>query len=279
MTAVDSLHRRTRNDLAALGVRPRRSLGQSFLVAPQVADRIVASAAVAGRAVVEIGPGTGVLSERLAAVAAELFLVEIDRRLAARLTERFAAASHVHVLVADALEVDYERLLAGRGRAVVVANLPYGVGTRILIRLMEAPRAIERMVVMLQREVATRLVARPGSKAYGALTVWTALHARTETLFRVPPAAFLPRPKVDSAVVSVILDDASRAAIARPERFRALVRAAFGQRRKMLRSSLAGLVEGGEFERAGIDPRRRGETLSLEEFAALADGRRAAGTR
>jgi 16S rRNA (adenine1518-N6/adenine1519-N6)-dimethyltransferase len=273
MTAVDSQHRRTREELAALGLRPRRGLGQNFLVAPRVAERIVASAGVAGRVVVEIGPGMGALSEKLARVAAELFLVEIDHRLAVRLSEGFAGAEHVHVVTADALAVDYGRLLAGRDRAVVVANLPYSVGSQILLRLIEAHRSIERLVLMLQREVAERLVARPGSKAYGTLTIWTSLYGRSRQLFRVAPASFVPRPKVESAVVSITLDTAPRVAIAHAERFRELVRGSFGQRRKMLRSSLAGLASAADFERAGIDPRRRGETLSLEEFAALADGR------
>jgi 16S rRNA (adenine1518-N6/adenine1519-N6)-dimethyltransferase len=270
---VDTLHHRTRGELAALGVRPRRGLGQNFLVAPRVAERIVASAAVAGRVVVEIGPGTGTLSELLARVAAELFLVEIDRRLAVGLADRFAGAAHVHVVTADALAVDYGQLLAGRGRAVVVANLPYSVGSQILLRLIEAHGRIERLVLMLQREVAERVVAEPGSKAYGALTVWISQHGRSEMLFRVAPGSFVPRPRVESAVVSIALDAAPRVAVARPDRLRALVRAAFGQRRKMLRSSLAGLASAVDFERAGIDPRRRGETLSIEEFAALADGR------
>lgn len=270
---MDSLRRRTREELATLGLRPRRGLGQNFLVAPHVAEHIVTAAAVAGRVVVEIGPGVGALSELLARVASELFLVEIDRRMAERLAERFAGTAHVHVVTGDALEVDYGELLVGHDRAVVVANLPYSIGSQILLRLIEVRRPIERLVLMLQREVAERLVARPGTKAYGVLTVWTSLYGRSELLFRVAPGSFVPRPRVESAVVSITLDPTPRLAIARPDRLRALVRAAFGQRRKMLRSSLAGLANAVDFERAGIDPRRRGETLSVEEFAALADGR------
>ncbi|MBI2963995.1 MAG: 16S rRNA (adenine(1518)-N(6)/adenine(1519)-N(6))-dimethyltransferase RsmA [Deltaproteobacteria bacterium] len=271
MAAAESLHRRTREGLAALGVRPRRRLGQSFLVDPRVVARIVAEANVAGRTVVEIGPGLGALSEALAEGAARLDLVEIETRLAERLREQFRGRPQVRVLAADALRVDYEALVGAGPRALVVANLPYSVGSQILLRLIEARAGFERLVVMLQREVAERLVARPGSKAYGTITLWTALYGRAELLFRVSPAAFVPRPKIESAVVSIALDVEPRVALADEQHFRTVVRAAFAQRRKMLRAALARLATPGEIEAAGIDPRRRGETLSIEEFARLSN--------
>ena len=271
MPDAASLHRRTRDTLGRLGVRPRRSLGQNFLVASPVVERIVAAARATGRVVVEIGPGIGALSDALAAIAGELFLVEIDARMAERLQERFATVTNVHVVAADALAVDYSKLLAGRGRAVAVGNLPYSVGSQILLRLIEASASFERLLLMLQREVAERLIAKPGTKAYGVLTLWTALRGEAEIVLRVSRGSFVPRPKVESAVVSVTLHTAPRVSIDDEERFRAVVRAAFGQRRKTLRAALAKIARAADIERAGIDPGRRGETLSLAEFARLAN--------
>ena len=271
MPDAESLHRRTRDTLGRLGVRPRRSLGQNFLVASPVVERIVAAARATGRVVVEIGPGIGALSDALAAIAGELFLVEIDARMAERLQERFATVANVHVVAADALAVDYSKLLAGRGRAVAVGNLPYSVGSQILLRLIEASASFERLLLMLQREVAERLIAKPGTKAYGVLTLWTALYGEAEIVLRVSRGSFVPRPKVESAVVSVTLHTAPRVSIDDEERFRAVVRAAFGQRRKTLRAALAKIARAADIERAGIDPGRRGETLSLAEFANLAN--------
>ena len=271
MPDAGSLHRRTRDALGRIGVRPQRSLGQNFLVSSPVVERIVVAARATGRVVVEIGPGIGALSDALAAIADELFLVEIDARMAERLAERFAAAPNVHVVAADALAVDYSKLLVGRRRAVAVGNLPYSVGSQILLRLIESRASFERLVLMLQREVAERLIAKPGTKAYGVLTLWTALYGEAEIVLRVSRGSFVPRPKVESAVVSVKLHTAPRVSIDDEKRFRAVVRAAFGQRRKTLRAALAKIARTADIERAGIDPRRRGETLSLAEFANLAN--------
>jgi 16S rRNA (adenine1518-N6/adenine1519-N6)-dimethyltransferase len=271
MSEAESLHRRTRETLGRLGVRPRRRLGQNFLIAAPVVERIVSAARATGRVVVEIGPGIGALSDALAAIADELFLIEIDARMAQRLAARFAAAPNVHVIAADALAVDYSKLLAGRRRAVAVGNLPYSVASQILLRLIESRASFERLVLMLQREVAERLIAKPGTKAYGALTLRTALHGEAEIVLRVSRGSFVPRPKVESAIVSVTLQTAPRVSIDDEERFGAVVRAAFGQRRKMLRGALAKIARSADIERAGIDPGRRGETLSLDEFARLAN--------
>jgi len=267
---TESLHRKTRRVLAEMDVRPSRALGQNFLVAPHVVERIVAAAGVENRTVVEIGPGIGTMSEALAPVASKLFLVEVDRRMAEALRGRFADRPRVQVVPADALEVDYEAMLAGSKPAIVVANLPYSVGSQILLRLLDHRACFDRLVLMLQREVAERLAAKPGTKAYGLLTVWTALYGSARVVFRVPAGAFVPRPKVESAVVSIDLQTAPRADVVDERWFREVVRAAFAQRRKTLRAALAKLGTAEAIERAGIDPRRRGETLSLEEFAGLA---------
>jgi 16S rRNA (adenine1518-N6/adenine1519-N6)-dimethyltransferase len=272
-----SLQRATRQALDRLGVRPRRRLGQSFLVAPAVVARIADVADVRGKAVVEVGPGLGALSDALAPLASRLWLVEIDPRLCDRLRECYAAAAHVRVVHADALDVDFDDLLGDAAGAVAVGNLPYSVGSQILLRLLEARRVFARLVLMLQREVAERIVAPPGSRSYGTLSVWTALYGEARIALRVPPGAFLPRPKVESAIVTIELRSQPRAPIADPARFRAVVRAAFGQRRKTLRGALSGIATASQIEAAGIDPTRRGETLSLDEFAAIAN--RLAGAR
>ena len=274
MAAAESLHRRTRDTLARLGVRPRRRLGQNFLVASPVVERIVAAADVGGRTVVEIGAGVGALTDALAGVARELVLVEIDPRMAQRLRERYAARPGVRVHTADALEVDFETLLEGRERAIAIGNLPYSVGTAILARLLEAPARFARLVLMLQLEVAQRLVATPGTKAYGLLTVLSALYGEARIVLRVSPGAFVPRPKVDSAVVAIEVATAPRAHVLDEGWFRQIVRRSFGQRRKTLRAALAPVAATADIERAGIDPRRRGETLSLEEFARLSNALR-----
>ena len=271
MPAAPSLRRTTREALERLGVRPRRRLGQSFLVAPAVVQRIVEVADVRGKRVVEIGPGLGTLSDALAAVASEIALVEIDPRMADGLRERYAAAAHVRVVDADALDVDFADLLGGSQDAVAVGNLPYSAGTQILLRLLEARRFFTRLVLMLQREVAERIVAGPGTKAYGTLSVWTALYGEARIALRVPSGAFLPRPKVESAVVTIALRGEPRVHIADEEQFRDVVRGAFGQRRKTLRGALARMATADQIEAAGIDPKRRGETLTLGEFAAIAN--------
>jgi len=272
-----SLRGRTGDALRELDLRPRRHLGQSFLVDARIAERIVNEAGVVGESVLEIGPGLGALTDLLAERASRLALVEIDRSLADRLQSRFAGSARVHVVHADALTVDFDACSLGSGRAVVVANLPYRVGSQILLRLFDERRRFSRLVLMLQREVAARLTASPATRDYGLLSLWTALYAEARAVFRVSPAAFVPRPKVESAVVSLRLLDEPRVPAAQIERLRVIARAAFSQRRKTLRRALAGTVAAAAFERAGIDPQRRGETLSLEEFARLAAASGSAG--
>ena len=263
--------RSARETLGDLGLRPRRRWGQNFLVDLRVADRIVAAAEAAGREVLEIGPGLGALSDRLAAQAKALVLVEIDRTMSTRLRERFAEQGHVRVVEGDALEIDLAALFPENERAVVVANLPYSVASQILIRLLDERRRFSHLVLMLQREVAERLVARPGTRSYGVLSIWTALYASPAVLFHVSAGAFHPRPKVESTVVRLSLQDEPRVTIRDEEIFRAIVRASFGQRRKTLRHAVSAWPVEGALEYAGIDPRRRGETLDLEEFARLAN--------
>lgn len=249
----------------------RRALGQHFLIDADVSARAVAVADLArGSRVLEIGPGRGALTRALLAAGAKVVAVEIDAELAARLAA--AAQPELEIVPGDFLRLDLERLPAEP--LTVVSNLPYSTGTAMLARLLEHPRRFPRLVVMLQKEVADRLCAEPGSRDYAALTVLTALYALPRLAFMVPPQAFAPPPKVESAVVRLDVAIEPRAAVGDPRVFRRIVRTAFAQRRKTLRNSLrAGFGEASATEwlaQAGIDGGRRAETLSLAEFATLA---------
>ncbi len=258
-----------------------RALGQHFLRDRAVVDRILELVRPTARdLVVEIGPGRGALTDALAARAGRLLALEIDAALAATLQERFAGAGSVEIRQADARLFDYAGLRAvapdPAGRVLVVGNLPYSVGKPILAALVESGGAIDEMALMLQKEVAERVAAQPGSKTYGALSVLTQVSAAVRLAFSVPPGAFSPPPQVDSAVLYLRLLREPPVPVADPARFGAVVRAAFSQRRKSLANALAaGLAVSAESARrqtaaAGIDPGRRAETLSLAEFARLA---------
>lgn len=240
----------------------------------RVVQRIIAAAEVKpDETVLEIGPGLGALTRELVHRAAKLYLVEIDPELARRLQEEFANQEHVRVIAADFLSLDLSASFPEE-KIKVVANLPYNVATPILFRLLEERRRFPEAIVMLQKEVAERLSARPGSKAYGALSVLVQLYARVERKFTVAPGSFSPPPQVESQVVFLTLQEVQRVPLEDEEAFRRVVRAAFGQRRKTLRNALRGLLVNlaqDPFLEAGIDPSRRGETLGLEEFAALAN--------
>jgi len=269
------VRREARDALAAAGLRPQKRWGQHFLCDPAVARRIVDAAELRpGAAVLEIGPGLGALTDELAARAARLYLVEIDRGLAARLVERHAARPHVRVLVGDVLALPLETMLEDDD-ITVVANLPYNVATPVLFRLLALRSRVRRAVVMLQREVAARLAAPAGADARGALSVMMQTWAEVRVAFGVSRRSFLPRPRVDSAVAVLRFTATPRVPLRDPTTYEAVVRAAFGQRRKMLRNALAALaaargVDGAAlFERAGVDSRARAETLSLDDFARL----------
>jgi len=252
----------------------RRALGQHFLRDSSIAQAIVDLVAPTERdLVVEIGPGDGALTSLLVGRAGRVIALEIDRPLAAALRARLPA---VEILDADARSWDYAALAAPEGgRVLVLGNLPYSVGKPILMALIEARAAIHEMALMLQREVAERVAAPPGGKTYGSLSIFSQLHCDVRVAFRVPPGAFRPPPKVDSAVLHLRVLREPRVALADPRRFEHVVRAAFAQRRKMLANALgAGLglpldVVRRAAAAGGVDPTRRAETLTLSEFAAL----------
>lgn len=257
--------------------RPLKSLGQNFLVDNNIIDKIIRSADIRPEDnVLEIGPGRGALTVHLARTAGRLVLIEYDHALAAALKERYAGNPRVTVIDADILAVDLTAVLEGGGTGwKVVANLPYNISTAVLFRLLEVRERLARMILMLQKEVGDRLVAEPDCADYGVTTVLLGLWFDMRREFIVPPGCFHPRPKVDSAVLRFVPLAGPRVPVGDEDVFRRVVKGAFAMRRKTLVNCLkAAELAGAEALQAvlagcGIDGKRRGETLSLDEFAAL----------
>ena len=251
----------------------RKRFGQHFLHDPQVIARIVAAIEPRrGDRVLEIGPGRGALTAPLFDRLGALTAIEIDRDLARDLAARFGPA--LELINTDVLEVDIAALRGAGEQLRVVGNLPYNISTPLLFHLLEQRTAIRDMHFMLQKEVVDRMVAPPGSKTYGRLTVMLAPWVRIERLLTVGPGAFAPPPKVSSAVVRITPLAMPAFDIGSTASFDRVVRAAFAQRRKTLRNALKGTVAAGVLEQLGIDPRARAEELPAAQYAALA---RAAG--
>ena len=251
----------------------RKRFGQHFLHDPQVIARIVAALELRkGDRVLEIGPGRGALTAPLLDRLGSLTAIEIDRDLARDLAARFGPA--LELINADVLDVDIAALRDVGEPLRLVGNLPYNISTPLLFRLLEQRAAIRDMHFMLQKEVVDRMVAPPGSKTYGRLTVMLAPWVRLERLLTVGPGAFAPPPKVSSAVVRITPLAMPAFDIGSAASFDRVVRAAFAQRRKTLRNALKGTVAAGVLEQLGIDPRARAEELPAAQYAALA---RAAG--
>ncbi len=259
------------------GRRPLKSLGQNFLVDRNIVERIVRGAALEpDDQVLEVGPGRGALTAHLSERVARLLLVEYDHALADELSARYRENQRVRVVDGDILAVNLEALLEdGDRRWKVVANLPYNISTQVLFRFLELRSRLSRMLLMLQKEVGDRLTALPDCSDYGVTTVILGLWFDIRREFVVPPGCFHPRPRVDSVVLSFTPLDAPRAQVGDEEIFRRVVKCAFATRRKTLFNCLKrgelvapdGVAE--LLESCGIDGRRRGETLSLEEFARL----------
>jgi len=261
------------------GLRPKKSLGQNFLADPNSARRIARLAAVGdGDAVLEIGPGLGSLTAALLERGARVRAVEIDERLASALVELLGPEEGgvVDVRVADALATPLDALLAdapGGSRWICVSNLPYNVAVPVVVRLLEEAPAVDRIVVLVQREVGERLAAEPGDEQYGAVSVKVAYYAEASVLGVVPPTVFVPQPKVDSVVVGMTRRGAPPVDVPSVDDLFMLVRSGFGQRRKMLRRSLApvlGTRTEAVLSAAGVAPTARAETLGLEQWAAVA---------
>ena len=262
----------TRRQVAALlerhGLRPNTSLGQHFLVDPNITRRIVELVGPPSHPVLEIGVGTATLSAELVAAGHRLLGYEVDARLRPLIEEVLGDDRRAEVRFEDVMRVDLNGVLGGE-RWVMVSNLPYEVGTTLVLDGLREVPALERFVVMVQREVAERMVAGPGESAYGLPSVVVALHASARIALRVPPQVFLPAPRVGSAVV--VLDRLPIPANA--DGALRLAAAGFGQRRKMLRQSLAGVLDtpSVELEAAGIDPRARAEQVAPTGWLRLAE--------
>lgn len=254
--------------LEAHGIRPKRHLGQNFLGDPNLVERIVRTANLTtGDRVLEVGAGTGTLTKALARTGATVVAYEIDGQLAPVLAEVLQGLE-VEVRHQDVSRVDLAEAL-DPGPWTLVANLPYNVGTPLILSVLRSVPAVEKLVVMVQKEVADRLVAAPGSKVYGVPSVITSLNADARIAFTVPPQVFFPVPEVESAVVTMTrrpAPDCSEAAIE-------LAGVAFQQRRKMLRRSLETVLEdpAATLTAAGIDPTARPEDLGAPDFLRLAE--------
>ena len=251
--------------------RPRKRFGQHFLHDRGIVQHILdAFDPQPDETPVEIGPGPGALTRPLLERCARLHVVELDRDLAAQLRTGFAPERLV-VHEADALKFDFGALTKPGGKIRLIGNLPYNISTPLLFHLLDQERYIHDMLFMLQKEVVDRMAAPPGGKDYGRLSVMIQWRLRVEKLFNVRPGAFTPPPKVDSSVVRLTPHAAPPIQVRDADAFARVVKAAFAQRRKTLRNNLKGLMTAEILESLGIDPQRRAETLTLAEFAALAN--------
>ena len=257
-----------------MNARPKKSFGQHFLHERRYIERIVSSIAPKETdTVVEIGPGEGALTLPLLAVAKKMTAIELDTDLIPGLQQRAAAVGELRIVHSDVLKVDFAALARelGAERLRIAGNLPYYISSPILFHCVEHATAIQDMHFMLQKEVVDRMAAEPGSKVYGRLSVMLQLACTVTPLFTVPPGAFRPPPKVDSAVVRLVPLPPERLPQGDPAKIHAVVKAAFAMRRKTLSNTLKGLVDEAAIRELGIDPRARAETLPPADFVKLAN--------
>ncbi|QDI04529.1 16S rRNA (adenine(1518)-N(6)/adenine(1519)-N(6))-dimethyltransferase RsmA [Xanthomonas cerealis pv. cerealis] len=249
----------------------KKSLGQHFLSDRHYIDSIVRAVNLKpDELLVEIGPGQGAITFPLLRRHGRLTVIEFDRDLIAPLTAAAEGVGALTILNRDVLSVDFAEL-AGAGRIRLVGNLPYNISSPILFHALDHAAAIADMHFMLQKEVVDRMAAGPGSKVYGRLSVMLQAYCEVTSLFVVPPGAFRPPPKVDSAVVRLVPHAPQDIGIADRRRFADVVRAAFGQRRKTLRNALGGVCDAAQFEAAGVRPDARAEQLEVADFVRLAN--------
>ena len=276
-------HQQIRAFFALNHTHPKKQLGQNFLINPASLKTILeAGALTEDDTVIEIGAGLGCLTEVLAQHAERVIAVEVDELLYNALASQFSTNPRVHLLNADVLKLELNSLLSdGTGTVPatfkVIANLPYSITTPILWKLLAHHKQIQSCVLMMQKEVAERIVAGPGGKAYGALTIGVAYYAEATLIATLSPENFYPAPKVDSAILKLKMRETPKVAVENEEFFFKVVRTAFRTRRKMLKNALvrggfaSGEVLAAAFEALGIAPERRAETLDITEFAALAN--------
>ncbi|GAB6992547.1 16S rRNA (adenine(1518)-N(6)/adenine(1519)-N(6))-dimethyltransferase RsmA [Paenibacillus pini] len=276
--------RRTKDIIQRHGFSFKKSLGQNFLIDQNILNKIVDAAGLdSTKGALEIGPGIGALTERLARQAACVTAVEIDQRLIPILTEVLAPHPHVKIHHADVLKLDlaelFKRDFSEVSKVSVVANLPYYVTTPILMKLLEEKLPLENIVVMIQKEVAERMAAAPGSKDYGSLSIAVQYYSAPELVCIVPRTVFIPQPNVESAVIRLSVREKPPVEVDDEQHFFEVVQASFAQRRKTISNNLKSKFFPGEGRErldgllleAGIEPSRRGETLSLQEYATLSN--------
>ena len=260
--------------LRKYGLHANKRLGQNFLIDEKILSQIIEAADIkAGDMVVEVGPGIGVLTEKLLQTGADVIAVEIDRKLSPVLSALEQKYDNLKIIYDDILSLDLKSIV-GESRFKVVANLPYYITTPIIMHFLESTLNYERLVVMVQQEVAERIVSPPGSKAYGVLSVAVQYRTSANIAFTVCPESFIPPPGVDSAVIVCTKRAVPPVHVNDEQRFFSIVRAAFSQRRKIISNSIKNIGTTAEqttkwLEISGIDEKRRAETLSLEEFASL----------
>ncbi|OQP00447.1 16S rRNA (adenine(1518)-N(6)/adenine(1519)-N(6))-dimethyltransferase [Geobacillus sp. 44C] len=279
---------RTREILEKYGFSFKKSLGQNFLIDTNILRKIVDFAELSDETgAIEIGPGIGALTEQLARRAKKVVAFEIDQRLLPILEDTLSPYGNIRIIHQDVLKADIHRVISeeftGMTDIMVVANLPYYVTTPIIMKLLTDRLPIRGMVVMLQKEVADRLAAKPGTKDYGSLSIAIQYYTEAETVMTVPRTVFIPQPNVDSAVIRLIKRKQPPVKVKDEAFFFQVVRASFAQRRKTILNNLVNNLPNGkamkeQIERVltetDIDPRRRGETLTMEEFAALSNALR-----
>lgn len=276
---------RTQEIMAKHGLTFKKSLGQNFLIDPNILRKIVSQAGLTKEsAAIEIGPGIGALTEHLARDAGKVLAFEIDQRLLPVLADTLSPYDNVKVIHSDILKADVEQAiqeeLAGFEDIMVVANLPYYVTTPIILKLLLENLPIRGLVVMLQKEVAERITAKPGTKAYGSLSIAIQYYTEADYAMTVPKSVFMPQPNVDSAVIRMIKRPEPIVNVIDEDFFFLVTRGSFVQRRKTILNNLQSTMPDGKakkdlilqaLDEAGIDPARRGETLSIKEFGLLSD--------
>ncbi|MCD1261899.1 16S rRNA (adenine(1518)-N(6)/adenine(1519)-N(6))-dimethyltransferase RsmA [Paenibacillus athensensis] len=284
--------RMTKEILNRHGLVLKKSLGQNFLIDQNILHKIVSAAGLSpDKGALEIGPGIGALTQQLAKQAGRVLAIEIDQRLLPILNETLAVYPHASVVHGDVLKQNLPELFrehfAGVEGVSVVANLPYYITTPIIMRLLEEKLPLENIVVMIQKEVADRMAARPGTKDYGSLSIAVQFHCEPELVTIVPRTVFVPQPNVDSAVIRLRVRKTPPVEVSDEAFFFEVVQASFVQRRKTLYNNLSARFYTKETKAAlepllhgcGIEPSRRGETLSMEEFARVTEALRAAGCK
>ena len=276
---------RTQEIMAKYDLKVKKSLWQNFLIDPNILRKIVGQADLTKKsAAIEIGPGIGALTEHLAREAGKVLAFEIDQRLLPVLDDTLSPYDNISIVHADILKTDVQAAidneLAGYDDIVVVANLPYYVTTPIILKLLLEKLPIRGMVVMLQKEVAERITAKPGTKAYGSLSIAIQYYTQAEMALTVPKSVFLPQPNVDSAVIRMTKREVPEVEVIDEDFFFSVTRGSFVQRRKTILNNLQVAMPLGKekkelilkaLEEAEIDPARRGETLTIKEFGLLAD--------